>query len=370
MLLYLLVRIKRMYSSEEHKPFPTEPAVPAVTVVVAAYNEEDWIEEKIENSLRLNYPKDKLQLLFVTDGSTDRTKDIVQRYPSIQCEHQPERRGKIAAVERVMPLIRTPITVYTDANTSLNPEAINCLARHFGDPTVGAVAGEKRIRQSARDDASTAGEGIYWRYESWLKQLDSELHSVVGAAGELFAIRTQLYESVPSDTLIEDFYMTLRIAQRGYRVAYEKEASASENSSASVREEMKRKIRITAGGIQAIIRLSSLLWPFRNPLLTFQYVSHRVLRWTLAPLALGVLLVTSIWLASQNDFVGWLLLSLQLLFYAGAYVGYCLQTRAISAKLLYVPFYFTMMNLTVYLGAWRLLKGKQSVVWEKAQRKL
>ncbi|MEM6845083.1 MAG: glycosyltransferase family 2 protein [Bacteroidota bacterium] len=364
--LYSLVVVKRVF----RKTVTTSVQDwPEATLVVAAYNEETYVEDKILNSLQLDYPDEKLKLLFVTDGSDDRTVNIIQQYPQIQLEHQTKRQGKIAAVERIMPLVKSPITVYTDANTYLNPEAIKNMVRHFADPQVGGVAGEKRIRQSDKDDASAAGEGIYWKYESTLKQWDYELHSVVGAAGELFAIRTELYEPVQKDTLIEDFYMTLRIAQRGYRVAYEKEAYATEDSSASIQEEMKRKVRIAAGGIQAIIRLARLLIPYPNPVLTFQYISHRVLRWTLAPLALLIFLIVSGILAVQNDPVGQVLLGAQLLFYGLAYVGYRFEKKEVSVKALYIPLYFSMMNLAVYRGAWRLWKGQQSVVWDKAQRK-
>ncbi|MEM9831716.1 MAG: glycosyltransferase family 2 protein [Bacteroidota bacterium] len=364
--LYSLVVVKRVF----RKTVTTSVQDwPEATLVVAAYNEETYVEDKILNSLQLDYPDEKLKLLFVTDGSDDRTVNIIRQYPQIQLEHQPQRQGKIAAVERIMPLVKSPITVYTDANTYLNPEAIKNMVRHFADPQVGGVAGEKRIRQSDKDDASAAGESIYWKYESTLKQWDYELHSVVGAAGELFAIRTELYEPVQKDTLIEDFYMTLRIAQRGYRVAYEKEAYATEDSSASIQEEMKRKVRIAAGGIQAIIRLARLLIPYPNPVLTFQYVSHRVLRWTLAPLALLIFLIVSGILAVQNDPVGQVLLGAQLLFYGLAYVGYRFEKKEVSVKALYIPLYFSMMNLAVYRGAWRLWKGQQSVVWDKAQRK-
>lgn len=366
LLLYSLVVVKRAF----RKTIPISmEELPEVTLVVAAYNEEAYIEDKILNSLQLDYPDKKLKLLFVTDGSDDRTVEIIRQYPQIQLEHQPHRQGKITAVERIMPLVKSPVTIYTDANTYLNLGAIKNMVRHFTDPQVGGVAGEKRIRQSAKDDASAAGEGIYWKYESTLKQWDYELCSVVGAAGELFAIRTELYEPVRKDTLIEDFYMTLRIAQRGYRVAYEKEAYAMEDSSASIQEEMKRKVRIAAGGIQAIIRLSRLLIPYPNPVLTFQYVSHRVLRWTLAPLALLVFLFVSGILAAQNDLVGQALLTAQLLFYGLAYVGYRFEKKEVSIKALYIPLYFSIMNLAVYRGAWRLWKGQQSVVWDKAQRK-
>jgi len=365
-LLYSLVLLKRLLVKEDRY---ASNDWPEVTLVVAAYNEENYIEDKILNSLQLEYPADKLKFLFVTDGSTDSTNEIILRYPQIQLKYQPHRQGKIAAVDRIMPLIQTPITVFTDANTLLNPEAVKEMVKHFTHPKVGAVAGEKRIHQSAKDDASAAGEGIYWRYESALKQWDYELYSVVGAAGELFAIRTELYEAVQKDTLIEDFYMTLRIAQRGYRVAYEKNAYAVEDSSASVQEEMKRKVRIAAGGIQAIIRLARLLIPYPYPILTFQYFSHRVLRWTLAPLALLCFLITSALLAVQGDKVGPVLFAGQALFYGMAYLGYRYEKQEVSVKALYIPLYFSMMNLAVFRGAWRLWKGQQSVVWDKAQRK-
>ncbi len=365
-LLYLLVTFKRIFVKKTAYSFKD---LPEVTVVVAAYNEEFFIEKKIKNSLRLKYSSDKLKFLFVTDGSNDRTTEIVGKYPQIRLEHAQARKGKIAAVDRIMPFIKSPITLYTDANTFLNEGAILKIVKHFADPKIGAVAGEKRIFQSEKDDASTAGEGIYWKYESILKQLDSELYTVVGATGELFAIRTILYEPVQQDTLIEDFYLTVRIAQKGYKVAYEKEAYAIETSSASITEEIKRKIRISAGGIQAVIRLSGLLLPFPNPVLSFQYISHRVLRWTLAPLALLVFLIVSFIGAIHGDYISQILLFTQLVFYFIAYVGYLFERKAVSIKALYIPLYFTMMNITVYLGAWRLMKGQQSVVWDKAKRK-
>ncbi|MFK7907650.1 MAG: glycosyltransferase family 2 protein, partial [Chitinophagales bacterium] len=276
-ILYLMVKIKRLLGKSD--VIPEKPTVfPEVTFVVAAYNEQDWIIDKIHNTLDLDYPKDKIQYFFVTDGSNDRTPEIIQQYPQIKLFHRPERAGKIAAVERIMEYVTTPIVIYTDANTMVNKEAIYNIVRHYEDPKVGAVAGEKRISMLSEDAANAAGEGIYWKYESSLKRWDSELYSVVGAAGELFSLRTEMYEAVPKDTIIEDFYMTLRIAQKGYKVRYEPNAYAVEGPSASVKEELKRKIRIAAGGIQAIVRLAPLLNIFKYGMLTFQYVSHRVLR--------------------------------------------------------------------------------------------
>ncbi|OWY21700.1 glycosyltransferase family 2 protein [Sphingobacteriales bacterium UPWRP_1] len=370
-LLYGCIKLKRLFKRgalpAKHAQTP-EPFVLPLTVVIAAYNEADCIAEKLQNTLSLHYPEGMVQVFVITDGSTDQTPQIAAGYPQVQVFHQPERRGKIAAVNRIMPLVNTPVTVYTDANTLLNPDALLNIVRHFANEKVGAVAGEKRIRVGSEAGANEAGEGLYWKYESALKRWDSELYSVVGAAGELFAIRTGLYEPPPPDTIIEDFYKTLRIAQRGYRVLYEPDACAMENASASAAEELKRKIRIAAGGLQAIYRLRALLNPFRYGVLSFQFISHRVLRWTLAPLALPVLLLCNLYLAAAGSSFWVIMLALQTLFYLFALLGYLLETRKLRFKPFFVPFYFCMMNYAVYRGFVRIVTGRQSVLWEKAKR--
>lgn len=366
-LLMVLLKLKKTFLPSGLRQ-KTNGYMPSVTLLVAAYNEEADIKQKIENSLKLRYPADKLSLLFVTDGSNDKTPVIVAGFPQVQLMHLPERSGKIAAVARAMPRVKSKLTVFTDANTLLNPEALLKLVRHFQHAEVGAVAGEKRVQSPGSDAAAGAGEGFYWKYESTLKKWDSQLHTVVGAAGELFAIRTALFEHVPADTLIEDFHMTLRIAQKGYKVVYEPEAVALEGPSANSQEELKRKIRIAAGGIQAIVRLKALLNPFRYGMLSFQYISHRVLRWTLAPLALLLLLLSNIGLALQGSSLFRFFLLGQLLFYAAALAGYWLESRKIKLKAFFIPYYFFLMNYAVYAGFFRYLRGRQSVLWERAQR--
>lgn len=372
-ILWLLTKSKKLIAGQRTQPILTSNNLPAVTYIVAAYNEEAWIAEKIENSLALNYPSEKLNLWFVTDGSHDRTPSIVgdycKLYPkSIKLFHQHERKGKIAAVERVMAFVETPITIFSDANTKVNADAILNIVRHYQDEKVGAVAGEKRIHMEMKEEASAAGEGIYWKYESFLKRLDFEFHSTIGAAGELFSIRTELYQPVESDTLIEDFVMTMRIAMRGYKIAYEPQAYAVERGSVSVKEELKRKVRIAAGALQAVYRLRELLNPFKYGKLSFQYVSHRVLRWTLAPLALPVLFASNLYLASTGARIYVVMLLLQISFYLLAMVGWIMEHRKIRIKALFIPYYFLVMNFAMFAGAKRLLKGQQSVLWEKATR--
>jgi cellulose synthase/poly-beta-1,6-N-acetylglucosamine synthase-like glycosyltransferase len=267
-----------------------------------------------------------------------------------------------------MPGITTEITVFTDANTMLNTHAIRDLVKHFQDPVVGVAAGEKRVVSEEKDGIASKSEGIYWKYESFLKSMDSRLHSVIGAAGELYAIRTNLYPDVDPKVIIEDFYISMRIAMGGKVIRYAPDAYAMEKGSISISEEMKRKVRIAAGGLQVILLLYPLLNIFRYGWLSFQYISHRVLRWTLAPLGLLVIFLCSMSLGLMGNTFYLLLFLLQVVFYLLAIAGWILSKRSIKVKLLYLPFYFSMMNYAVYVAFFSLLRGKKFEVWEKAER--
>lgn len=367
-VLYILVLIRRAFKGKRLAP-GLDQEFPTLTLVIAAYNEESIIEEKIANTLQLSYPVGKLSVIFVTDGSSDRTPELVAQYPEIKLMHTPVRSGKILAMHRAMDEVNSEVVVFTDANTFLNKDALLLIARHYADPKVGAVSGEKRVMQDALSDA-TAGEGFYWKYESTLKKWDSELYSVVGAAGELFSVRRSLYRSVEPDTIVDDFMISMRIAEQGYRIVYEPEAYASELSSENIKEELKRKVRIAAGGMQSILRLQRLLNPFHDPLLTFQYISHRVLRWTVTPFLMILALVLNILIVVQSGGVLYqILLAGQVVFYGLALAGWVLETQKIKVKALFVPYYFCMMNYAVMAGIRRYFKGSQSAAWEKAKRK-
>lgn len=343
---------------------------PPVTLVIPAFNEEDYIQRKAENSLRLDYPKDKLRILFITDGSTDGTVDILQEIDGVEISHSPRRAGKSAAENRAMTIVETDIVIFCDANTDLNPGAVRELVKHYQDPEVGAVAGEKKIISADAANASSAGEGIYWKYESKLKKWDSELYSVVGAAGELISFRSELLEDLEEDTILDDFVQSLRICQKGYRVVYEPAAFASETASESVAEEYKRKTRIAAGGWQAMYRLRSLLNPFQTKfVLWWQYVSHRVLRWSLSAFALPFIFILNLILTYHSPALiyQWLFLA-QVIFYVLALVGWLLESRNIRLKLLFIPFYFLMMNYSVFIGVLKFLTKNQEAAWEKSKR--
>jgi cellulose synthase/poly-beta-1,6-N-acetylglucosamine synthase-like glycosyltransferase len=244
-LLFLIIRIRRMLGINKSH-YENLDYEPEVTLFIAAYNEKDFVAEKIKNSRELDYPADKLHMIWVTDGSNDGTPEELFNYEGIEVHHLPQRSGKIGAMNRGMKFVKTPIVVFCDANTMLGRESVRRIVNLFSDPKVGCVSGEKRIFGKEKDAAAGAGEGLYWKYESKLKKWDAELYSVVGAAGELFAIRTELFEEVERDTLLDDFIISLRVAQKGYTIQYDPEAYAIETASSNVKEELKRKIRISA----------------------------------------------------------------------------------------------------------------------------
>lgn len=339
--------------------------LPTVSVVVAAYNEAPIIAARIHNALALDYPVERLEVLIVTDGCTDGTEEVVRgvKDPRVRLLYRKDRSGKVNALNAAIPQAQGEIVVGSDANCFFRPDCLRLLVRHFGDPRVAMVAGEKCIHQG--EGTVSLGEGLYWRYESWLKRLDSRVSTALGATGEVFALRKARFEPLPPDAIIEDFILSMRLVMDGLRVAYEPAATASEDASASFADEFKRKVRIVAGGWQSVVRLWPLLTP-RYGLVAFQYVSHRVLRWMVVPLALPLALLAGGVLAWHGQ-LRWLFV-LQLAFYALALAGYALQRRGIRWMACYIPFYFTFLNVAALAGAWRYLRGRQPVTWEKARR--
>ena len=366
MLICLLVQLKRLLFCKKNNA--TTLPTPPVSLVIAAFNEEDYIQQKLKNTLEIDYPSGMLEIIVITDGSTDQTPALVKQFDQVKLLHQPQRKGKVAAMNRAIDYVSAPIVIFCDANTDLNPGCVHAIVRHYNDPKVGAVAGEKVVSTNNRS-AAGEGEGVYWKYESFLKRMDSEFYSTVGAAGELFSIRTSLFEKAPEDTIIEDFVQSLKVCIKGYVVRYEPEAFAMEGPSASIREEMKRKVRITAGAFQAMGMLKELFNIFRFPVLSFQFISHRILRWTLCPLALVTLLISNCLLAFTTDGEFYqLFLIAQLVFYLMALTGWVFARKNIRLRFFFIPFYFAFMNAAVFAGFARFLKKRQSVLWEKAAR--
>lgn len=371
-LLTILLPFKKIFSTARLTGKSKSGELPKVCMFMAAYNESNYVDAKVANLLELDYPADKIQFLWITDGSNDGTPEFLKKYPRMEVHHLPERRGKIHAMNRGMQFVEAPIVIFSDSNTILCKEAISVIVETFNDPNVGCIAGEKRIVNLKADAAAGSGENIYWKFESWIKRMDSEFNSAVGAVGELFAIRTELFEEVENDTILDDFIISLRIAEKGYRIAYTPNAYAIETASVNVAEELKRKVRIAAGGIQTIGRLKELLNPFRFGWLSFQYISHKVLRWTIAPLALFSLLFINFFIIykteSQTLSAYSVFFYFQLFMYLMALIGWLLERSKIRFKFLFVPFYFVAMNYASVKGMLRFFKGKQSVNWEKSKR--
>ena len=370
LLLGLLVSIKRIVSGRPVSPvLPPDDELPDITFMICAYNEQDVVDMKMQNTSQLDYPHDKLHVLWVTDGTTDNTNELLSHYADVEVVFSPERRGKTAALNHGISQVKTELIVMTDANTMVNREAIREIVRCFMDPSVACVAGEKRVMARDASQAVAEGEGLYWKYESALKRMDSELHSAMGAAGELNAIRTKLYQPMPENALLDDFVMSMRMVDQGYKIAYTSNAYAMEYGSANMEEESKRKRRIAAGGLQSCWWLRRMMNPFHHPLTAFQFVSHRVLRWTITPFALVALIPLNVALVFlKAGMVYDIIWMLQILFYLAAFCGWQLQQHGRKNKLLYVPCYFLFMNLNVFRGISYLHSHQGGGTWEKAKR--
>ena len=371
MLLWLLVRLKRIVSGKAvRKALPADDAeLPEVTFMVCAYNEQDVVDMKMKDIHQLDYPKDKLHITWVTDGSSDDTNERLKAYPDVEIIFSPERKGKTAALNHGLSMVKSDITIMTDANTMVNTGAIREIVRLMQDPKVACVAGEKRVMARHEGQAAAEGEGLYWKYESTLKRMDSELYSTMGAAGELNAIRTALYEPMPENALLDDFVMSMEMVDKGYKIAYTSDAYAMEYGSADLQEESKRKRRIAAGGLQSCWWLKKMMNPFRRPIVAFQFVSHRVLRWSITPFALMALIPINVALVMMKAgtiyTAVWLL---QIAFYLAALCGYLLEQKGHRSKLLYVPYYFLFMNMNVFAGIPYLYSHRGGGTWEKAKR--
>ncbi len=369
-LLYIIIRIKRLFTGKPRETvLPEDEELPSITLMICAYNEEDVVHEKMENTRSIDYPKDRFRIMWVTDGSNDHTNELLSAYPEVDIVFSPERKGKTAALKHGLKELKTRYVAFTDANTMINSTALREIARLFMDPTVGCVSGEKRVAARRQGEMAAEGEGLYWKYESTLKKWDSELYSTMGAAGELYAIDPKLVREVPDEALLDDFMMSMLIVDEGKRIAYTPDAYAQEYGSANIYEESKRKRRIAAGGLQSIWWLRKMLNPFRQPLVAFQFISHRVLRWSITPFAIILLFIANLLLVlySKETFYT-IVLALQVIFYLAAFFGWLLNRYGYKNKLLYTAYYFVFMNLNVFRGILYLKSHGKSGAWEKAKR--
>jgi cellulose synthase/poly-beta-1,6-N-acetylglucosamine synthase-like glycosyltransferase len=337
---------------------------PSISLIIAAFNEEKVIRQKLENALGLDYPLDRLQVLVVSDGSADRTNEIVREFAGrgVLLHRMSQRGGKTRALNAAVPLTTGHILVLSDANTFYRPDALRKLVRHFSDSRVGAVSGDVRLVDSAAEYA--ASEGLYYRYERWLQTLESRLSSIVGADGGMYALRRELFQPPAASVIVDDFVISMNVAIQGARVLYESEAVAIEQGTASSREEWHRKVRIVAGGIHALM-LGQGAPTWRRPALLWSYASHKLLRW-LMPCFLAAALISSGLLAASPLFR--VVFLAQAVFYVAAAIHalnpFGFQRLGAGA----VPYYFCLVNGAAMTGLWKGLRNRQSAAWNRSTR--
>lgn len=357
-LLYLFTIGRRYRAPQEYR----DDELPTVSVVIAAYNEESVIEEKVRNCLAIDYPRDKIEFFFVSD-STDRTNEILLRHQSdrVIVKILAERRGKLAALNAVFPLCRRDVLAFSDANTMCRPDSIRKLVRHFRDPEVGAVTGDVRLMPSKEKFGQ--GEGLYYRYERRIQLLETDLWATVGIDGGMYALRRKLLLASNNPLVADDFVTGMNVGRQGFRILYDPEAIADEDPTPSDGMEFRRKIRVVAYAFQSFMEGEGL--PRWSQLrFMWVYVSHKLLRWWV-PFFLAGALIGGLMVCGSGP-LGLAALAVQAAFYLLALLGW--KSPGLDAKLVRVPYYFTMVNLAAGLGVLRGLRRKQPRVWARTDR--
>lgn len=354
----------RYLAGKRDRRGPAQPlTLPFVSVVVAAWNEADVIGQKVHNSLALDYPQERLEIIVGSDGSDDGTDDIVASFddPRVRLAGSKERTGKVGVLNRTIPSATGDIVILSDANTMIDPAAIRKLVRHFADPRVGCVCGQLRLYNPGKSDYE---ESAYWLYESFLKLHEGKRGAVMGANGGIYAIRKTLFTPLPPNTIVDDFVIAMRCLQRGYRVLYDPEAIASEETTEDYASERVRRVRIAAGNFQSLGLVGGLLRP-RNGFPAFAFFSHKLLRW-MAPFLLVFLFLANLSLLHRT-FYQWTLIG-QLLFYWLAVVGFVVRLPGPIGKAASIARYFVEMNVGMAQGFVRYVRRTQKVTWERTAR--
>lgn len=334
---------------------------PTVSFLILAYNEERVIRKKVENTLDLDYPPDRLKIVVASDGSTDQTNAMLSCYGASEITFIPRtpRQGKTTVLNEVIPTLGGDIVVLSDASGLVRGDALKKLIRHFQNPKVGCVSG---VYSFDTDDESlrSATEKLYWHYETFLKKYESRVHSTIGAHGALYGFRRELFKPLHKKTINDDFILPMRILQEGYRVQYEPEAVVLEDESTTLNGEFNRRIRINVGNFQQIYMLRSLCNPVRG-IVALQFVSHKVLR--LASPFFILTLPFACLLAPGTFYL--LLLDLQIAFYLAGFLGVVQEYFGLRIRYLYLPFYFLMGNLSTVFGFVRFVLRKQTILWKR-----
>lgn len=338
--------------------------LPEISICLSVFNEEQNIVAKIKNTLELNYPKDKFKLWIINDGSNDNTAALIESYRAnypnnIVVIHQ-ERSGKLGAIRNLIQHIKTEFVVFTDADTLLTPDSLIAIVNPLADEKVGIVA---CTRRNIVDETGniTETEGIYWKYEAWLKQQEAKFGCLIAVTGDLFAMRTQLFPEIPPNSLVEDFYISMSVVEKGYYCVDAPNAIVNEPPSIHINSEYRRKLRIAVGGFQSLWQFKHLLNPLKYPKIALFFFSHRVLR-MINPLLLILAFVSNAYL-STIDVSFQVLFYFQLIFYINATLGYVFQEK--SPKLIQSIYYFCMMHIALLHGLVKFIAGKQTILWSK-----
>jgi cellulose synthase/poly-beta-1,6-N-acetylglucosamine synthase-like glycosyltransferase len=340
-----------------------QPVTPSVSIIIAAYNEEKIIAQRLENVLALDYPRGKLEIIVASDGSDDATPAIADAYAErgVLLLTLP-RRGKINALNAAVAQARGEILLFSDANSIFSPNALRKLAANFADPEVGGVAGNTGYRLQPDTESSGQGEKLYWKYDTWLKEMESLAGNIVSAHGGMYAIRRELYQPIEDAAVTDDFTISTGVVEQGYRLVFESEAHAWELAVRHAGGEFWRKVRIITRGLRALILRKSLLNPFRYGFYSVVLFSHKLLR-RLLPFSLPVLLVSSIVLAPTGRFYFWIAAG-QGFFYTLAGAGYLLRRTSLGrSKCFYIPFFYCLANAAALVGVLKLVTRQRIEVW-------
>lgn len=337
---------------------------PSLSLIIAAHNEEEVIGEKLENTLSMDYPRDRLEIIVVSDGSTDRTEAITREYEKQGVRLLSLARcGKMRALNQGVAVATGEILVFTDANAILEASALRQLVANFADPEVGGVCGNQKYWQTPTGDCAGQGENLYWTYDKFIKRLESRVGSIIGADGSLYAIRRNLFVPTEDPAQADDFAISVRVVTQGYRLVFEPTAVSYEEAPTSSQREFWRKVRVTNHSLRSLLDMREALNPWRTGFYALELLSHKVLRY-LVPLFLVLALLTNGVLAPDSPVLQLLFLG-QVLFYGSALMGYGLRHQSWGRrKLFYIPFYFCLGNTAVFLGLLSLLKGDQITFWQ------
>lgn len=363
-LAYVLTQIKSDWAyltgrRNRRSSTLSKPGLPSITVIVAAYNEKQQLPDKLANIRGIDYPSEKLQVIFISDGSTDGTNEILQAVEdrNVQAIYLPERMGKPAALNRAVACSSTDILIFSDAATLFAPNALQKLVRHFADPAVGIVCGALDFHGSTE---SRQTEGVYWKYESMLRLMEARLGATLTASGAIYALRRKCYLPLAKDAVIEDFVIPMNARRLGYKVVYDPEAVATDFAAASVRGEFARRVRLAVGSFRNVSEL------VRTPLPSFTrlaFFSHKLLRWVVPMLLIGMFVSNALLWGKplyRLAFTG------QLLFYVWAGIGFLFHKRLLRVRFALVGYFLLAMNLAFLVGFIHVLLGRTQATWERA----